>query len=155
MSPDSHAPRTMGPFPNHVKPCHRVTCTPDAPLSACMGAITVTPVFWRHPPGHGNSNLTSGAYDWNVPPSSSSFFLFSFISMKIRRISWERNSKYDEPEIKSKINDLWIETIGTIGKIFFFFTVQTLRKTTCLPRSPNFHDLHLCICVEFIGNQVS
>ena len=103
MSPDSHAPRTMGPFPDHVKPCHRVTCTPDAPLSACMGAITVTPVFWRHPPGHGNSNLTSGA----------------------------------------------IETYS------FSFLLSTLHKTTCLPRSPNFHDLHLRIYVEFIGNQVS
>lgn len=154
MSLDSHAPRTMGPFPNHVKPCHRVTCTPDAPLSACMGAITVTPVFWRHPPGHGNSNLTSGAYDWNVPPSSSSFSFFIYFNENKKNFV---RKKFEIRRTRNKIEDQRSldRNDRNDRKDFFFFTVQTLRKTTCLPRSPNFHDLHLRICVEFIGNQVS
>lgn len=133
MSPDSHAPRTMGPFPDHVKPCHRVTCTPDAPLSACMGAITVTPVFWRHPPGHGNSNLTSGAIE-TYSFSFLIFFLFfsfSFISMEIRRIPSEKEIRYtinQKAEIKSKIYDLWIETIGMIGKVLFLLQRCVRRR---------------------------
>ena len=68
--------------------------------------------------------------------------------------------KYDKSESRNKIEDL--RSLDRNDRndrkgffFFFFFFISTLHKTTCLPRSPNFHDLHLRIYVEFIGNQVS
>lgn len=67
--------------------------------------------------------------------------------------------KYDKSESRNKIEDL--RSLNRNDRndrkdfFFFFFFYFTLRKTTCLPRLPNFHDLHLRIYVEFIGNQVS